>query len=93
MEESNQQPLEGEWESPLKKLWDVLMFRILILPVLLKVLNLLVLLYAILMTVVYISGTLIFAIPVIWVYVIILRVASEITLLGYNFLVQRTQQK
>jgi hypothetical protein len=93
MEESNKQSPESEWESPLKKLWDILMFRKFTLPALLKILNLLALLYAVFMTVVYISGKLILAVPVIWMYVIILRAASEITLLGYNFLIQRTQPK
>ena len=44
MEESNSQL--PEWESPLEKLWDILMFRTFILSSLLKTLNLLALLFA-----------------------------------------------
>lgn len=93
MEEPNKQLPECEWESPLNKLWDILMFRKFTLPALLKTLNLLVLLYAIAMTAFYISSKLLMAIPQVWMYVIILRIISEITLLSYNFLIQRTQHK
>ena len=91
MEESNSQLPEGE--SPLEKLWDILMFRTFILSGLLKTLNLLALLFAIVMTVVYLCTTLLFAIPIVWMYVIALRIVSELILLCYNFLVQRTQIK
>jgi hypothetical protein len=91
VEESNTQL--PEWESPLKKLWPILMFRILVLPALLKILNLLALLFAIAMTAVYIFNQLLFAIPIVWMYVIALRVASELILLAYNFLIQRAQNK
>jgi hypothetical protein len=93
MEEPNKQSPECERESPLKKLWDILMFRRLILPGLLKTLNLLALLFTIVMTAVYIFTKLLFAIPIVWMYVIALRVASELILLGYNFLIQRAQNK
>jgi hypothetical protein len=82
-----------EWESPLKKLWDIFMFRTFLLPGLLKTLNLLALLFAIAMTAVYIFTKLLFAIPIVWMYVIALRVASELILLSYNYLIQRTQNK
>ena len=91
MEESNSQL--PEWESPLKKLWDILMLRTFILSSLLKILNLLALLFAIVMTVVYLYTKLLFALPIVWMYVIALRIVSELVLLCNTFLVQRTQIK
>jgi hypothetical protein len=93
MEDSNKQSSEPKWESPLKKLWDILMFRKLVLPTLLKMLNLLALLSALYMTVIYIPCKLFAAMPIIWMYVIAIRIASELVLLGYDFLIQRTLNK
>ena len=91
MEELNSQL--PEWESPLKKLWDILMFRTFILSSLLKTLNLLAFLFAIVMTVMYLFTQLLIAIPIVWMYVIALRIVSELVLLCNDFLVQRTQIK
>jgi hypothetical protein len=91
MEESNSQL--PEWESPLNKLWDILMFRTFILSSLLKTLNLLALLFAIVMTVVYLYTGLLLALAIVWMYVIALRIVSELVLLCNDFLVQRTQIK
>jgi hypothetical protein len=91
MEESdNQLP---QWESPLKKLWDIFMFRVFVLPGFLKTVNLIALIYCILMSLAYCSAKLFLAIPILWIYVIALRIVSELALLCYNFLVQRTQGK
>jgi hypothetical protein len=97
MEESNNQPPQDwpEWESPFKKLWKVLMFRVLILPTLLKVLNALALLSAVIGTVgiVFGGGKHLSIVPIIWMYIIAIRIMSELVLLCYNFLIQRTQSK
>lgn len=97
MKESNNQPPQDRpgIEVPLKKLWDVLMFRILVLPTLLKVLNALALLSAVIGTVgiVFGSGKHFSIVPIIWMYIIAIRIMSELVLLCYNFLIQRTQNK
>ena len=94
MEDSNKQSSEPKWESPLKKLWDILMFQRLILPTLLKTLNLLALLSAIISTIGIILSGGNFSFPLlIWMYVIAIRIASELVLLAYDFLIQRTQNK
>jgi hypothetical protein len=96
MEESNNQPPQDwpEWESPFKKLWKVLMFQRLILPALLKAINLLVLVSAIISTAgIVFAGRNLPIILLFWMYVIAIRIASELVLLGYDFLIQRTQSK
>jgi hypothetical protein len=93
MDESNKKLTEGEWKSPIEKLWDIFMFRTFILPTLLKILNVLVTLLALYLTAVYLFNRLSGAIPKVWIYVIMLRVASELIMLLYNFLLQRTQIK
>ncbi len=97
MEESNNQPPQDwpEWESPFKKLWKVLMFRVLILPTLLKVLNALALIPAVISPVgiIFRGGNHLYTILLIWMYVIAIRIASELVLLAYDFLIQRTQSK
>jgi hypothetical protein len=91
MDESKRPLPESEWKSPAEKLWDILMFRTSILPTLLRILNILAPLLAIFLTVAYLFGKLFWGIPVIWIYVIILRAASELIMLLYDFLIQRTQ--
>jgi hypothetical protein len=93
MEESDRSPLERKLVFSLKMLWNILMFQRLILPTLLKTLNLLALLSALCMTIVHLFGGIPLIIPLIWMYVIAIRIASELVLLGYDFLIQRTQNK
>jgi hypothetical protein len=80
-----------EVKSKMDCVWDIVMFRKLMLPCLVSVLNLLNLIVAVVVTIMSIPDARFQVIFVMWSYTIIVRIVSEIWLLAWRYLRQKTE--
>ena len=87
---TDQQP---EVKSKMDCVWDVIMFRKLMLPCLVSLLNLVNLIVAVLVTIVCIPDKRYFqTIFIIWSYTLIVRIVSEIWLLAWRYLRKKNEE-